>query len=231
VAELAVRDPAVKFDQGRDHLDRREWAKAAERYAEALELEPTDNGDRWFEYAAAQVLAGDRPGYRRTCAHMLARCQMTPSMRPYHTARACTLAPDSVADSAAPGRLSRSELAQSSEAFWSLTEQAALGVRAGQFQSAIPLLEHSLTVDGRPGRAVLNWLWLALVYQKLGKADEAHRWLGKAARWLDQQEGRMPRETAEMGSHRHNWLEAHALRAEVELLLAPVRENGSVPAR
>jgi hypothetical protein len=80
-------------------------------------------------------------------------------------------------------------------------------------------LEVSLRIDGRPGRAVPNWLWLALYYQKLGKAEEARRWLGKAAGWLDQQEGRMPFEPVFLGLHRHDWLEAHALRQEAETLL------------
>jgi hypothetical protein len=63
---------------------------------------------------------------------------------------------------------------------------------------------------------VLNWLCLALAYQKLGKAAEARRWLDKAANWLDQQVDQMPLETYLMGAHRHNWLEAHVLRQEVE---------------
>jgi hypothetical protein len=66
---------------------------------------------------------------------------------------------------------------------------------------------------------VLNWLWLALAYQKQGKAAEARRWLDKAANWLDQQGGRMPLDVNLMGTHRHNWLEVHVLRQEAEALL------------
>ena len=75
------------------------------------------------------------------------------------------------------------------------------------------------TNDGRPGRAVLNYLWLALAYQQLGKPDEARRWLEKATYWLDQQGGLMPVESQFMGSHRHNWLEAHVLRQQAEARL------------
>src|SRR5436190_1764782 len=93
------------------------------------------------------------------------------------------------------------------------------GVRAGahgrrRIQEATPLLEGSLRIDGRTARAVLNWLWLALAYQKQGKAAEARRLLDRAANWLDQQGGRMPAETHLMGAHRHNWLEAHVLLQE-----------------
>jgi tetratricopeptide (TPR) repeat protein len=223
VATLAARDPAAKFDQARAHAARREWEKAARCYAEGMELGPTENGELWFEYAAAQLLAGDRPGYRRTCAHMLARCQTTPQMRPYLAARACTLAPDSTDDPTQPARLSATDLERDDERgaapSWALTEQAALHFRAGRSEEAVPLLERSLVADGRPGRAVLSWLWLALARQKMGKRDEARRWLDKAADWLDQQGGHMPAQSSLMGSDRLNWLEAHALRQEAEARL------------
>ena len=93
-------------------------------------------------------------------------------------------------------------------------------VRAGQFQEAVLPLHRSLAVDGRPGRAVLNWLWLAVAHHRRGNAAEARLWLGKAAQWLDQQGDQMPRDTRDLGLHRHAWLEAHVLRTEVEGLLA-----------
>jgi hypothetical protein len=148
---------------------------------------------------------------------MLVHCQAQQT-RPYLAARACTLAPGSADAPKLPSRLAQEELRRDSTAFWSLTEQAALQVRAGRFQQAIPLLERSLVVDGRPGRAVLSWLWLAIAHRRLGKADEARRWLDKAAGWLDQQGGRMPLDTPYTGLHRHNWLEAHVLRQEAEAL-------------
>jgi eukaryotic-like serine/threonine-protein kinase len=182
-------------------------------------LGSTDSGDLWFEYAAVQLLTNDTAGYRRTCAHMLARCQATSKMRRYLVARACTLAPNSTDDPKLPGRLSQDELMRSEAACWSLSEQAALQFRAGQFLHASSLLERSLLADGRPGPAVSNWLWLALTYQRSGNAEEARAWLKKAAAWLDQQGGRMPMETYVTALHCHTWLEAHVLRQEAETLL------------
>jgi len=218
VATLAAREPAAQFDQARTHVARLEWAKAAACYAAGIELEPTDNSEVWFEYAAAQLLAGDRAGYCRTCAHMMACCQPTGKMRPYLVARACTLAPDSTTDPNQPFLLSASEVFDRGE-FWALTEQAALHFRRGQTKDALECAERSLVADGRTGRAVLNWLWLALTYQKLGNTNEARRWLVKATNWLDQQGGRMPLETAVTGLHLHNWLDAHVLRQEAETQL------------
>ena len=127
-----------------------------------------------------------------------------------------------------PGRLAEKEL-QDSREFWSLTEQGALAYRAGRFQEAVPLLERSLRANPKPGAAVLNWLWLALAHQRLGKAEEARRWLGKAQAWLDQYGDGMPaRAEAEVGLHLHNWLEAHVLRREAEALIQPTgRRSGT----
>jgi hypothetical protein len=84
----------------------------------------------------------------------------------------------------------------------------------------VPLFERSLEANSQPGAAVLNWLWLALANQRLGKAEEARRWLGKAQAWLDQYGEEMPaRAEEESGFHYHNWLEAHVLRLEAEALL------------
>jgi hypothetical protein len=70
VATLSARDPVALLEGARRHVGRREWGNAVGLYAEAFELEPTDDGEVWFEYAAAQLLAEDRAGYRRTCAHI-----------------------------------------------------------------------------------------------------------------------------------------------------------------
>ena len=140
--------------------------------------------------------------------------------RSYHVARTCTLAPDAVADASLPGRLAEKELKDSAREFWSLTEQGALAYRAGRFQQAVPFFEQSLQADPKPGRAVLNWLWLALAKHRLGKAEEARRWLNKAQAWLDQYRDGMPaRAEEELGLHLHNWLEAHVLRREAEALI------------
>jgi hypothetical protein len=157
---------------------------------------------------------------------VLALCQPNGPIGPYLAARACTLAPDSADDPDLLGRIAQNELARSPTAFWSLTEQAALQLRGTQLQNvvvlqdAVLLLGRSLAADGRPGRAVLNWLWLALAHHQRGNTAEARLWLGKATQWLDQQGGRMPLDTRDLGLHRHAWLEAHVLRKEVAGLLA-----------
>src|SRR5439155_2080288 len=125
-----------------------------------------------FEYAALMLLSGDRPGYVKACAHLVDGCGKPGGPRAYHVARACTLAPDAIADMSLLGRLAEKELHGSRE-FWSLTEQGALAYRAGRFQEAVPLFEQSLRANPAAGAAVLNRLWLVLSHQRLGKAEEA----------------------------------------------------------
>jgi tetratricopeptide (TPR) repeat protein len=225
VPALLASDP---LEQGRAHAARREWAKAADSYTRALALKrrPTDEPHFWFEYAAVLLLSGDRRGFARVCARMVEKGAQAPNMRAYHVARACTLATDAIADAARPGRLAQKELSTYARLFWSLTEQGALHYRAGRFKKAVPLLKQSLRAEPLSGCAVLNWLWLALANQRLGKAEEARRWLGKAQAWLDQYgDGLTHRAEGEQGLHLHNWLEAHVLRREAEALL------GAGPAR
>jgi hypothetical protein len=183
-----------------------------------MDLEPTDDSELWFEYAAVQLLAGDRPGYRRTCSAMMARAQGTAPLKSYLVTRACTLAPDSNVNREQLFLQYAKEVGTRSEV-WALTESAAWYFRAGDTGPARRFAESGLVADGRPGQAVLNWLWLALVYQKSGNPNEARRWLNRAASWLDQQGGRMPHPLVVRGSNLHNWLEAHVLREEVRALL------------
>jgi tetratricopeptide (TPR) repeat protein len=211
---------------GWEHATRREWRKAASCYAQTRELAlPADEGHFWFEYAAVLLLAGDSTGYRQVCKDMIQRCSQTKLVRGFHVARACTLAADNPNDTERASCLANEELSFNKREFWSMTEQAAIHYRAGRYAQALPLLYQSLWTEAKTGRAVINWLWLALTWQKLGKSEEARQWRDRAARWLDQCTV-MP-QAEHLGLHMHNWLEAHILRREIDLLL----EGTSTPAR
>jgi tetratricopeptide (TPR) repeat protein len=220
VEALLLRCPAELLRRGRDQAARREWRKAVDYYTLAMKLGPSDDGAVWFEYAALLLLCGDRKGYVATIARMVqGGADSKIRLRPYHLARACTLAPCSVKLVALVGKLLEGEL-KGKAAFWSLTEEAALHYRACRFEDAIDPLHHSLRADARPGRAVLNWLWLALAHQRLGERQEARRWLDRAVKWLDRfASGMPPRAEQGHGLHLHNWLEAHILRREAAALL------------
>ncbi len=219
VAALRAADPV---GQGRKHAAHQQWVPAAVCYAQALKRGPTEDGERWFDYAALLLLSGDRPGYAEACARMVECCGKAVNLRAYHVARACTLAPGAVPDPSVPARLAEAELKAAAGQFWSLTEQGALHCRAGRFQHAVALFEQSLRAEPKLGRTVLNWLWLALANQHLGKPEEARRWLDKATAWLDQcRDGIPARAEEELGLDLHNWLEAQVLRREAEAMIRP----------
>ena len=219
VAAEIVTDPLT---QARERAAHHDWAEAASLYARTLARGPINDGHFWFEYAAVQLLSGDRAGYATAFAELIARFGTPDGPRAYHVARAGTLAADPAPDASLLRRLAGSELQSNATQFWSLTEQGALAYRAGRFQDAVPLFERSLQANPKPGVAVLNWLWLAMAEQRLGKTDEARGWLEKAQKWLDQyRNGITPNAEAESGLHLHNWLEAQVLRREAEAMILP----------
>ena len=220
-ADVAARIAADPLTQARERAAQRDWAGAAKSYARALARGAMNDGHLWFEYAAVQLLSGDRPGYARACAELIERCGKPGGPRAYHVARAGTLSPDAGPDSSVLSQLARDELQKNATQFWSLTEQGALAFRAGRFEESVSLFEQSLKSDSHPGRAVVNWVWLALAEQRLGKTEEARRWLEKAQNWLDQFRDGVPANAeTEYGLHLHNWLEATVLRRQAEALLS-----------
>jgi WD40 repeat protein/tetratricopeptide (TPR) repeat protein len=198
---------------------RGDWTAAEAGYSRLYATAPLD-GQLGLEYAAVLLLPGDQAGYRKICAEMLERIGQR-DMNRYQVARACTLAADSVKDLAPLGKAA-DELQVNGQAFWALTEPGALAYRAGRYDDAAKHLEQSLKADDKPARAVLNWLWLALVEQRRGKPAEARGWLEKATKWLEQYPKGFPtKPDYDKGLQVDNWLEAHVLRREAEGLLGP----------
>jgi tetratricopeptide (TPR) repeat protein len=220
---LVDGDPLTMVEKAHAHVVRQEWAQAAAFYEKIVKSTLASHGQIWFEYAATQLLAGDREGYRRSCKHML-EAKNTSTMRSYHAARACTLAADSL-DMNEPIRASAKELQQSKEQFWSLTEQGALFVRTKACKRSLPLFARSIKAEPRPGVAVLNWLWLALAHHDLGNDVEARRNFKKADDWLLRIGNHFPERAESLRLDLHNWLEAHILRREAaDLLKQPPAE-------
>jgi serine/threonine-protein kinase len=220
-ADLAAIIASDLREQGRMCAARREWTQAAGLYGRYLARGLTDDGQVWYEYAALSLLSADRVGYTRACAHLVETFNKPGGPRGYHVARACTLGPDAVEGPSLPGRLANKELQQNTKQFWARTELGALAYRSGRFEEAVSLFEQSLKADTHAGRAVVNWVWLALAEERLGKTDEARSWLEKAQTWLDQyRDGVPPNAEAQTGLHFHNWLEANILRREAETLLS-----------
>jgi tetratricopeptide (TPR) repeat protein len=229
VKTVAVHAPLVALERAHRHAERKQWAEAARVYAELAQEPPSLDDYGWFEYAAVQLLSGNVSGYHKTCQHMLGAASQD-KLRRYLATRACTLATHSAADNKLAWQVGLPELQVNSSEFWSLTEQAALKFRAQQYKDTVALCEQSLQAESEPGRAVLNWLWLALAHQQLGDPIRARDWLVKATAWLDTLGNQMPADASAFGLNLHNWLEAHVLRREAESLPKPPNfKEGELP--
>jgi tetratricopeptide (TPR) repeat protein len=212
-------DGTTELLRARSFVDKKAWRQAAESYSLFLKKASAQSAEVWFEYAATQLLAGDNEGYIESCVFLVAESKRGAKFRGYLVARTCTLAPDpriSVSSAAAQADF---ELKANGNAFWSLTEQGALHCRTKKYKEAVPLFQASLRAEPKNGAAVLNWLWLALAHHHLGEKEEAKSRLNKATTWLDGMGNQFPTNADAIGLHRHNWLEAHILRREVEELM------------
>jgi tetratricopeptide (TPR) repeat protein len=217
VSALVAASPAV---DGPMYAACGDWPRAVSSYKRAVEASPKVDGHLWFEYAAVLLLSGDRSGHAKYSALLVDECGKKDGPRAYHVARTCTLAEGSVADSSLPARLAEKELNDFARDFWSLTERGALAYRAGRYREAVTFLEKSLQADRKPGRAIVNWLWLALAHQRLGDRERARRHLYKASAWLHQfHEGMPDRADESLGLHLHNWLEVQVLLREARALV------------
>jgi formylglycine-generating enzyme required for sulfatase activity len=231
IERAPTTSPSVILEQARAHAGRRQWRKAARAYAQVIDRPVPEWGEAAFEYCAVLLLAGDRPTYKKVCGQLVERCDH-PGVRPYHVARACSLAPGSFTPAERPAELARGELTLNSTAFWSLWLQGALHHRAGRYRDALPLLQKSRDDQSHPPDGVAGTrMWLALTHHKLKQTKEARHEFEQAEKWLAHFPGGMPPEAERkrLGLHLHNWLEVHVLRAEVAALLRPGPVKGESP--
>src|SRR5262249_46388292 len=150
-------------------------------------------------------------------------------VRPYHVARACSLAAGSFTPAERPGELANLELKLNGRAFWSLWLQGALHHRAGRYQGALELLPRSRDDASNPSDGVAGTrMWLALTHHRLNQGKEARREFEQAEKWLVKFPAGLPskEEMKQQGLHLHNWLEVHVLRLEVAPLLRPAPMKG-----
>ena len=99
--------------------------------------------------------------------------------------------------------------------------------RAGRAAESIAFFERSIAVSPAPAHVILNRLWLAIAHHRLGESDEAARCHASAILSMDAWGDSMPTDAAAQGLHLHDWLEAHVLRNEADLLLSGEGANDS----
>jgi WD40 repeat protein/serine/threonine protein kinase/tetratricopeptide (TPR) repeat protein len=174
-------------ERSRFHRTRKEWGKAASDKARLFWL----SGDfpHYHNYQALSSLAqGDQAGLRRECSTLLDRFgTMSDPVVANSVAWPCVLAPDAVADPAAPVRLAEFALKNVDETqmlkHFCLNTLGAALYRAGRCEQAILRLEEGIRERG--GESIPeDWVFLALSHHRLGHRAESRRWLDLLrARW------------------------------------------------
>jgi tetratricopeptide (TPR) repeat protein len=115
---------------------------------------------------------------------------------------ACVWVPDPVVDA---GQL----VALAEKTAPSSYELGAALYRAGRWEEALPRLQKAAEPTGQDADQAhcAAWLFLAMTQQRLGRTEEARRWLDKAGDWL---RGARPREAVPGAppldrEHQWNW--------------------------
>jgi tetratricopeptide (TPR) repeat protein len=138
----------------------------------------------WFEQAILCLAVGDAAGYGLSCRNMLKVLGSNDELVWLElAAHACVLAPDGPAQKGEALLLAQRR-ALVIPGSWSDHVLGLALYRAGRFAEADALLQGSLDRDPGWDFRVLDWLDLAMADQRLGRTDEARRWLERAERWV-----------------------------------------------
>jgi hypothetical protein len=127
------------------------------------------------------VQSGNTAGVRLACEDLLKRFgNATDPAQAHSVAWFCVIVPDAVGDREAPVRLAEAALARCppGERGEVLTTLGAVLYRAGRFEEAIRRLNEGLQARG-VGSLPRGFAFLALAHHRLGRRDEAQRWLDK----------------------------------------------------
>jgi tetratricopeptide (TPR) repeat protein len=201
------------------------WAEAAAPYAEMLKEHPEMlEGELgvgcYCDQAFLSLLAGDGTGHRRICLGLIDRLERQPE--PRNAYAVVRVAGSSYQEGIDPKRLIQLAQTSAGRNTFHPSYLHALGLayyRAGKPDEALPLLLRSLWGTPTWSSQPINWVALALVYQRLGKTAEAKSYLAKFRAWMDES-GNGPRYPwGGLPLHPHDWMECLVLAREADALL------------
>jgi WD40 repeat protein/tetratricopeptide (TPR) repeat protein len=162
-----------------------DWQQGIDDYAKFPMLE--SHLPQSCEYASVLLLRGDHDGYQQVCRRVLQRFGQTQNpVELYWLARLLALAPQEVTEPAQAVALSEKAVAAHPKEARDRHTLAVAYYRAGRFALAIEHAQKSMKDEPAWGGHVVNWLLLALAYQRQGQDAEARLWLDKAVQWIEQ---------------------------------------------
>jgi serine/threonine protein kinase/WD40 repeat protein len=214
--EHLPRAKASRLAQARSYIALSQWDKAAATYAKA-DLWARPLPDDAFGYAGLFLIQGEDEGYNRFCQGMIQRVAQAEALSPFEAyvlARTCAMAPKSPVDPIRAVQWANQALVGDRHP-WYFHALGMAQYRAGQFDQA--LQSFTKANDKAWSNRDITWFGLALVHHRLGRPDEARRWLDKGVQWLERVGPPGPERPARI--YPLDWLAAQLLRREAEEVL------------
>jgi WD40 repeat protein/tetratricopeptide (TPR) repeat protein len=210
--DLKPGDWQAWYWRGIARAEREGWKQALDDVEKARDLGVDDDWSL-FAQTILRFAAGDETAYRQACASFIRRAAPSPDATTlYLAARSCVLAPDALPDYAGPIRMAEGLTKRFPKNYSYAGTLGAILYRAGRYEDATRQLGRATALyeewraayrqavegpaaaqdaaDPTRGGTAFDWLFLAMAHHRLGHADEARRWLDRAARWMqDRQTG------------------------------------------
>jgi tetratricopeptide (TPR) repeat protein/glucose/arabinose dehydrogenase len=183
----------LRRERGAAYAELGRWREAEADFAKATELAP-NKFYAWFCRTLLQLAMGNASGYRRMCAEMVRR--FGDAGRPgalnnlNNLAWACVVRPGALNDPGIPVRLAAKAVAGNPGNHTHLNTLGAALCRAGRFEEGIRRLRESIAA--RKQEDAWDELFLAIASCRLGRRDEARRYLDQATRQIQQLLARKP---------------------------------------
>ena len=188
--ELKPEEDKYWSSRGHAHAQCGRWDAATADFTRAIELN-SEVAHYSFCHAMAELASGNIGGYVEACRRMTQRFADMSGASATWTAWACAVAPGAITDAAQTVRLAEVTAGFDEVHHGYLLILGAALYRAGRFDEALARLRKAHGVwdaaDPKPRSfsPAYTWLFLAMAHQRRGNAQEARRWLDRAAQWTD----------------------------------------------
>jgi WD40 repeat protein/tetratricopeptide (TPR) repeat protein/tRNA A-37 threonylcarbamoyl transferase component Bud32 len=211
VLRIDPKNQQASVARGNAHAELKQWDQAFADFSRYIELGTELNSVIWPRTALAKLAPADRAGYRQFCAKLLTRFgETTNANAANNLAWCCALAPDALADLTPAVKLAQQAARREPPSHIYQNTYGSIRYRAGEYQEAVTELNKSIEIHGKGGTPA-DWLFLAMAQHRLGRTEEAKRWLDKAVQAIQQP-----------GSPSWNiLLELQLFRQEAEALILP----------
>jgi tetratricopeptide (TPR) repeat protein len=219
VIELEPKNSVGWTNRGNAYTGMGQYDKAVADFSKVIELDQK-NASAWYLRALLCLKLDDHKAYRQVCGAMLDSFRGAPPETVRLIGWACALGPDNGVDSDRLVELAEKLASQNPKSRSDQTIFGAALCRAGRFEEAERRLNQAAALPADPFQPVeYAWFFLALAHQRLGHAKEAHAWLEKTQKQIEQ------KSSADVPWNRR--LTLQLLSREAEALLGIKEKKGS----